>query len=174
MNDLNEMFAEIGKAAEKVASLLETHQRRIVFAESCTAGLVAASLARIPGISSWLCGSTVTYQESVKQEWIDVEQASLEKHSAVSDVVTRQMAINVLKKTKVAELSAAVTGHLGPDAPPELDGVCFVAVAIRDQGRIELETCIQFNLQQSERVARQLEATDFVLENVARYLESIS
>ena len=49
-------------AARRLAKILAATNHKIVFAESCTAGLVAQSLSRIPGISPWHCGSMVTYR----------------------------------------------------------------------------------------------------------------
>jgi len=170
MNVVFDQFDLIGHAATQLAWQLREQDCRIVFAESCTAGLVAASLARVPGISNWMCGSAVTYQEQIKQDWLDVSAADLKKYSAVSSVVTRQMATNVLEKTSPAMIAAAVTGHLGPDAPPELDGVGFVAVAVREAGRVICEEVRQFHMTRSERVARQFEATQFVLEYVSEVI----
>ena len=45
------------RLAQSLANCLNQRQVGVVFAESCTAGLVAASLAQVPGISRWLCGS---------------------------------------------------------------------------------------------------------------------
>ena len=167
---------QIRETAFELAAQLESSQTSIVFAESCTAGLVAASLAQVPGISRWLCGSAVTYQESVKIAWLDVAKSDLQKHTAVSDVVTRQMAIGVLKKTPHANISAAVTGHLGPLAPKELDGVGFVAIAIRRQNVVQANECqciadSRFELRQQSRVDRQYEAAAIVLEFVLKSIE---
>ena len=165
-----DQFELLGQAAISLARRLQEQNCRIVFAESCTAGLVAASLARVPGISNWLCGSAVTYQEEIKQAWLGVNPVDLKQFSAVSAVVTRQMATHVLEKTAPAMISAAVTGHLGPDAPRELDGIGFVAVATRQGGRITCGNVREFRMTQSQRVARQFESARFVLECVANFL----
>jgi len=114
-----------------VARLLRERNERVVFAESCTAGWVAALLSAEPGISAHLCGSLVTYRESCKQAWLGVEEPVLREHSAVSAPVTRQMALGALARSQEAMWSVAVTGHVGPGAPADLDGVCFMAIARR-------------------------------------------
>jgi nicotinamide mononucleotide (NMN) deamidase PncC len=54
----------------------------------------------------------------------------------VSREVAEQMAVRVLAKTPEADLAAAVTGHLGPNAPARLDGLVFAAVAWRTAPRV--------------------------------------
>jgi nicotinamide mononucleotide (NMN) deamidase PncC len=41
------------------------------------------------------------------------------------------MAENVLSKTPEADIAAAITGHLGPNAPETQDGLVFIAVSKR-------------------------------------------
>ncbi len=80
------------------------------------------------------------------------------------------MARSVLARTDEADLSAAVTGHLGPDAPPDVDGVVFVCVAWRTGSEVDLETS-QFKLQATNRIDRQSEAVEKVLQAVANLLQ---
>ena len=149
-------------AARLLVRILSEHKIKIVFAESCTGGLVSATLTRIPGVSSWLCGSAVTYQEETKQAWLNVSAEDLGRFTAVSEQVTRAMAREVLAKTPQADLAVAVTGHLGPDAPPEIDGVVFVASCSRIPN--ESQTIAkQLRLTSLDRGSRQIEATDAVL-----------
>ena len=103
----------------------------VVFAESCTAGLISACLARVPGISEFLCGSAVVYQLATKTEWLGIRPEILEHEGAVSEKVAIQMAVGVLERTPAAMIAASVTGHLGPGAPPEQDGLIYVAIAMR-------------------------------------------
>ena len=117
---------------QEVAALLSRSRRRIVFAESCTAGLVAASLARLPGISEYLCGSAVVYRLETKSKWLDIPAALLNDPGPVSDVIASLMAERVLALTPEADFAVSITGHLGPNAPNGLDGVVYVGVARRE------------------------------------------
>ncbi len=114
-----------------LAALLTEADRRLVLAESCTAGLVAASLGRVPGISRHLCGSLVSYRESAKTNWLGVPPSVLQQHTVASEAVARLMATGALVATPEADLAASVTGHLGPNAPPEQDGLIYVGVVER-------------------------------------------
>ncbi|MBI1344779.1 nicotinamide-nucleotide amidohydrolase family protein [bacterium] len=118
----------------KVLSNILSHQNcRIVFAESCTAGLVSATLSRISGISEWHCGSAVTYRNDTKHQWLGVSNELLNPPGPgpVSQEVAQAMALGVLNRTPEADLSASITGHLGPNAPIEQDGLIWIAVARR-------------------------------------------
>lgn len=119
------------KLARDVAGCLVRTDRQLVLAESCTAGLVAATLGAIPGISRHFCGSAVVYQEQTKTAWLKVGSPLLAEQGAVSGDVASAMATGVLAATPHADLGAAITGHLGPDAPEELDGQAYVAVQLR-------------------------------------------
>ncbi len=152
--------------AEEVSKRLKAKRLRIVFAESCTAGLLASSLGQVPGVSESLCGSAVTYRNATKTGWLGVDRKLLDDPdiTAVSDPVARQMAMGVLRLTPEANLAVSVTGHLGPDAPSNQDGIVFVGLLQREQceqemivHRIELEASYpeQKRKKASLRVVRQ-------------------
>ena len=117
--------------AREVAEALARTGRQLVLAESCTAGLVAASLGGVPGISRHLCGSAVVYQERTKAAWLDVPELLFDSPGVVSAEVAAAMTAGALRRTPFADIAAAVTGHLGPDAPEALDGVVFLSVEPR-------------------------------------------
>jgi nicotinamide-nucleotide amidase len=121
----------ISSVARRVARLLEASGRKVVFAESCTGGLVSGSLTKIPGISNFHCGGVVVYRSATKREYLGIPAAMLDDPGAVSGEVAAMMARRVLEKTPEADVAASVTGHLGPNAPAKLDGLVFVAVVCR-------------------------------------------
>jgi len=163
--------------AAEVATLLRSSGQRLVLAESCTGGLVAATLAQVPGISESLCGSAVVYRAATKAAWLGIDSRLLADPviGPVSAEVTRALALAVLQQTPEADLSAAVTGHFGPNAPPDLDGVVHVAVAVRGaQPQIIIEqrhvlAALSVDAVAS-RIARQRTATDVVLSAIAATL----
>ncbi len=122
---------ELTTAARNLHRILKMRNLKVVFAESCTGGLVAATLTRIPGISQYLCGSAVVYQVATKRAWLGIPADTLAESDAVTAAVAEAMARNVLNNTPQADVSASITGHLGPGAPPALDGLYFVGIAIR-------------------------------------------
>ncbi len=163
------LFASIRHVAKELARQLERQSRKIVFAESCTAGLAAAALAQIPGISKWLCGSVVTYQESLKQDWLHVDPQLIRKYSAVSPQVTEQMAQSVLRTAPVADFSVGITGHLEQDATN--DGPrAFIVVAYRNQDQIVCTRPVCYRLREHSRINRQWEAARAALNVAVEYL----
>ncbi len=128
-----------GSATELVRKLIESGQN-IVFAESCTAGLLAATMGRVPGVSNVLAGSAVVYQTMTKHKWLNISEDVLRDAGPVSKIVSELMAQGVLANTPHATIAASVTGHLGPDAPRDLDGIAWSTVAVREKNGITLHS----------------------------------
>ena len=99
--------------SEHVLALLRGRGLRLAVAESCTAGLVAARLADIPGSSDVLLGGVIAYANDVKRELLGVPAALLAEYGAVSAEVARAMAEGARAATG-AEVGIAVTGVAGP------------------------------------------------------------
>ena len=174
---------QLGQAAVDLADRLRETGRRVVFAESCTAGLIAASLGEVPGISEHLCGSAVVYRNAAKSAWLDVPITDLEDPSvgAVSPEVASAMATGVLERTPEADVAASVTGDLGPNAPAETDGRAFVGLATRTaDGVVQLVSVDEIRLSRPEtaessldlRRRRQREAAARVLEMTAAAIQA--
>jgi hypothetical protein len=69
----------IPAAARRVARLLMATSRKVVFAESCTGGLVSGALTAIPGISNHHCGGMVVYRNESKIVLLDIPRKLLDK-----------------------------------------------------------------------------------------------
>ena len=112
---------------------LQMGQDRLVLVESCTAGMASGLLGQIPGISQFLCGSIVVYRNDSKHQWLGIENSLLEdpKIGPVSAEVTKALANSALERTPEATIAAAITGHLGPNSPNDLDGIVFTSVVRR-------------------------------------------
>lgn len=167
-------------ASDLLAARLRDTRRRLVLAESCTGGLLAATLAQIPGISEALCGSAVVYRNATKSAWLGIDPQLLDDPDLgpVSAEVTRALALAVLDRTPEADLSAAITGHLGPNAPPGLDGVIYFAIAVREPAsRIVREERLELPASSihpaATRAERQNVATELVLLAIAQVLDSL-
>lgn len=113
--------------------LLRKKSQTVVTAESCTAGLIAATLSGVPGVSSVLAGGFVVYQIESKIAWLEISEESIRQHGVVSSEVAELMAVAALQKTAHATIAISITGHLGPDAPLDLDGVAWLGFAQQNQ-----------------------------------------
>lgn len=101
---------------EQATALLELCRRRklhIATAESCTGGLVAATLTEIAGSSDVLDRGFVTYSNAAKQAMLGVPAATLDAFGAVSRETAEAMAKGALAHS-LAELAVSVTGIAGP------------------------------------------------------------
>jgi nicotinamide mononucleotide (NMN) deamidase PncC len=104
--------------AGELFAMLKSSGHRIVFCESCTAGLASATLGRFPGVSSVLVGSLVVYSTQMKRDWLDINDELLTNPNIgpVSEEVTKLLVARSLERCQVSTIAAAITGHLGPQA----------------------------------------------------------
>lgn len=86
----------------------------VATAESLTAGLVAATIAEVPGASGMLQGGVIAYQNSVKEKLLGVSAALLVDRGAVDAEVACQMALGACAAAG-ARLGISTTGVAGPE-----------------------------------------------------------
>jgi nicotinamide-nucleotide amidase len=128
---------------EQAAALLELCRRkqlRIATAESCTGGLIAATLTEIPGSSDVVERGFVTYSNDAKQAMLGVPSITLSQFGAVSREIAEAMATGALANSP-AELAVSVTGIAGPGggAPGKPVGLVHFAAASKRGGLIHRE-----------------------------------
>ncbi|MGH8252620.1 MAG: CinA family protein [Steroidobacteraceae bacterium] len=87
---------------------------KVVTAESCTGGGVAAALTDVAGSSQWFERGYVTYSNAAKIQDLGIERALIERHGAVSAEVAAQMSAGALRASG-AHIAVAVTGIAGPE-----------------------------------------------------------
>ena len=107
-------------------------------AESLTAGMIASTIADIPGASAVLRGGAVTYCDEIKHRVLGVEQDTLDRFSAVSHQTAREMAAGGVFTTD-ADACIAVTGIAGPDGGTEEKpvGLVYIACYMKDKVKVE-------------------------------------
>jgi nicotinamide-nucleotide amidase len=105
--------AALVESASKLLDLCRAKGFKIVTAESCTGGLVAALLTEIAGSSDVLERGLVTYSNEAKRELLGVAAETLAAHGAVSEATAREMAAGALRASH-ADLAVSITGVAGP------------------------------------------------------------
>lgn len=103
-------------------------------AESCTGGLFAGNLTDVPGISEVFERGIVTYTCRAKIEELGVREDTLERETAVSPEVARQMAEGLQKKTG-SDVCVSVTGIAGPGGGTPEKPVGLIYIGCRYQGK---------------------------------------
>lgn len=85
----------------------------IATAESCTGGLVAASITDIPGSSDVFERGFVTYSNMSKIDLLGVDAGIIARHGAVSRQVAKAMAEGAIRNSE-AHVAVSITGVAGP------------------------------------------------------------
>ncbi|WP_019961811.1 CinA family protein [Woodsholea maritima] len=102
-------------------------------AESCTGGLVAASLTDIAGSSDVFERGFVTYSNAAKHDLLGVSADSLADHGAVSKQVAQDMALGALENS-LADIAVSITGIAGPGGGSEDKPVGLVYFGLAKRG----------------------------------------
>ena len=117
---------------KQIIDILAAANKTLVTAESCTGGLIAATLTDIPGASAAFYGGYITYANAAKSRMIDVQARLIRDYGAVSNQVARAMADGA-RNTAHADFAVAVTGIAGPDGGTEKKPVGLVYIAVSSE-----------------------------------------
>lgn len=117
--------------AERLQGLCLGRGLTVAVAESCTGGLVAATITEVPGSSGYFLGGVVSYANAAKEQLLDVPATMLAAHGAVSAQVVVAMATGARARF-AASLSAAITGVAGPDGGSDAKPVGLTYVGLAD------------------------------------------
>jgi len=123
---------------------LTKRKQTIVFAESCTGGLLSASLTSISGSSQVFQGSIVSYSNELKHSLLDISEEKLSKYGAVSEEVCEAMAINVKEKLR-ADWAISISGIAGPNGGSQDKPVGLVYISISGPNNYVTTIKKQFN-----------------------------
>ena len=115
---------------DQLAAAPLARQQTLATAESCTGGLVGATLTNLPGSSAWYLGGVVAYANDLKIRLLGVPAETLAAHGAVSLETARAMAQGA-RAAAAADFAVSITGIAGPagGTPEKPVGLVFVGVA---------------------------------------------
>ena len=156
--------------AKTLAQLLLSRGWKLALAESCTGGLVCATLTELSGSSEWFERGYITYSNQAKTECLGVPEKLIQTYGAVSEPVAKAMAQGAQINAGV-ELAASITGIAGPtggtkDKP--LGTVCF-GWAIRDAAGANIVSC-ETKLFSGDRQSIRQQATEHALAGLLQLL----
>ena len=128
--------SEILQLVHELAEELKGRGLVCATAESCTGGLIGASLTSVSGSSEWYVGGVISYANSVKTGLLGVSETDLEEQGAVSEAVVRSMALGACRATG-ADLACAVSGVAGPGGgtPEKPVGTVWIGWSLHGETR---------------------------------------
>ncbi|WP_395664675.1 CinA family protein [Methylocella sp.] len=125
--------------AESLLALCRSKDVKLVTAESCTGGLIAALLTEIAGSSDVFERGFVTYSNAAKTDCLGVDAALISRLGAVSAEVAASMAEGALARSR-ADVAVSVTGIAGPGGGSAQKPVGLVYFGCLRRGR-EMAAC---------------------------------
>jgi nicotinamide-nucleotide amidase len=131
-------LAPLLPAATELIVLCTERGLKIATAESCTGGLIAATLTEVPGSSAVVDRGFVTYSNEAKAEMLGVDPDLIRRVGAVSKEVAVAMAEGAIARSD-ADLAVAVTGIAGPDGGTAEKPVGLVHLAATRRGGATLQ-----------------------------------
>lgn len=129
--------------ATALLSKLEAAGLMVASAESCTGGLIAATLTEIAGSSTVVDRGFVTYSNEAKTDMLGVPADMIKTHGAVSEPVARSMADGALGRSQ-ANITISVTGVAGPSGGSAEKPVGTVHFGCAREGRQTVHSQMHF------------------------------
>jgi nicotinamide-nucleotide amidase len=139
---------DIHAAAEKIVTQFSQEHKRIVTAESCTGGLIAAAITEIPGSSAVFERGFIAYTAGAKTELLGVMPELINSKGIVSADVVEAMALGALDFSQ-ADIAIATTGIAGPsgETPETPIGLVYIGVATKDGAQFHYRCVFSGNRQ---------------------------
>ncbi|MBF22958.1 MAG: damage-inducible protein CinA [Pusillimonas sp.] len=161
---------QFDKLVESVGEQCLRRGWMLVCAESCTGGLLSASLTDIPGSSGWFERGYVTYSNAAKVELLQVGVDTLERFGAVSEETAMEMAAGALANTENAHFAVSTTGIAGPGGATSGKPVGMVCFGFAHRAGDGISTQAVTHIFDGNRVQIRLNAVEFALQKLQRFM----
>lgn len=155
------------QTARTLSDTLRSHGLKLVTAESCTGGMIAASITDLSGSSDIFDRGFVTYSNQSKIDMLGVSHATLEKHGAVSEQTAKEMALGAIAKSQ-SDVSVAVTGIAGPTGGTADKPVGLVYIAI---GQKDTSPVVTYNIFSGDRASIRRQAATVAMRHLISILQ---
>ena len=118
---------------KKLSEKLRTKQWKMVSAESCTGGMIAAAMTDLAGSSEIFDRGFVTYSNQSKSDMLGVPSTTLDTYGAVSAQTAKEMASGAIKNSQ-ADVAVSVTGIAGPSGGSADKPIGLVYIGVIKKG----------------------------------------
>jgi len=135
------MYHKVIAATNIAAFIIEKlnhHHKKLSFAESCSGGSLAHFFTSQSGASSVYDGSLITYSNTLKANWLAVDDTALEHHGAVSAEVVSEMSEGAMN-VSFADYALAISGIAGPTGGTETKPVGTIYISARSKTTVHTE-----------------------------------
>jgi nicotinamide-nucleotide amidase len=123
-------------AAYTLVHQLRAQSSSVTTIESCTGGQVGAAITAISGSSAVYPGGVITYSDALKHQLVEVEQATINGHGAVSEQTAQEMAQGG-RSAFCADYAIAITGIAGPSGGTNEKPVGTVWICVAGQNALD-------------------------------------
>ena len=124
--------------AIEVVKILSEKHLTLSTAESCTGGMIGASLTSVSGASEVYGYGFITYANEAKEKILGVQKKTLEAYGAVSEQTAREMALGAYKVSG-SDIAVSVTGIAGPNGGTKEKPVGLVYTAVASKNGVEVK-----------------------------------
>ncbi len=145
-----------------IGQLLNSQNKTVSTAESCTGGYIAHLITSVAGSSAYYEGSIVSYSYGIKEKLLGVKEDTLNMYGAVSEQTVTEMLNGLLDKMGTS-YGIAVSGIMGPKGGTEDKPVGTVWIAVGDT---QNHHCQKFNFRFNRE--RNIEVTGIMALNLLR------
>ena len=125
---------------QKVFIILKKKKLKISLAESCTGGLLSASITSIKGSSKVFTMGLVTYSNQSKITILKIPKKIIQKYGAVSVQCCLSMVKNLSKISK-SKICISITGIAGPKGGTRIKPIGLVYIGIKIGKKIVINKC---------------------------------
>ena len=122
---------------QRVVKYMKEKGLTLSAAESCTGGLVSASITSVAGASAVYKGGVCSYSEEIKMSVLGVSEETLERFSVYSEETASEMSGGVMALMKT-DAAIGITGIAGPGggSVQKPVGTVYVSVRVKDKEEV--------------------------------------
>ncbi|MEC9485139.1 MAG: competence/damage-inducible protein A [Candidatus Izemoplasma sp.] len=133
------IYGELDDTLESVVVReLIQQNRQLSLAESCTGGMIASRIVNVSGASKVFSESLVTYSNTAKERYLNVDHEILLNDGAVSEACAKAMVEGLANATQ-SDIALAVTGIAGPSGGTDEKPVGLVYFGLYKDGKITVK-----------------------------------